>query len=147
MQNAFYAIYADSGAIRNKLDFATGVLVGVKFYGGVIYNAGQIVFTSGRDFGVRGLCSATAGNIIAIDANTFQEQFSTPTTSKIVAPVFARGGEIYTVTLTGQLVTSSYQATSTAPPAAGVATGPYAEAKEWGASNDPMKVVGWRQMY
>ncbi len=145
VQNGFYAVYADTGTIRSKLDFGTGVLVGVKFYGGVIYNAGQLVFTNGRDFGVHGLCSSTAGNIVAIDANTFAQQFSTATASKIVAPVFARNGEIYTVTLTGQLVASTYQGTP-ASPAAGAATSPYSqEGTEWGHSDQPMQTIGWRQ--
>jgi hypothetical protein len=145
VQNGFYAVYADTGTIRSKLDFGTGILIGVKFYGGVVYNSGQLVLTNGRDFGQHGLCSSTAGNVVALDANTFALQFSTPTTSKIVAPVFARNGEIYTVTLTGQLVASTYQG-GTASPSTSTSTGPYSqEAQEWGHSDTPMKTAGWRQ--
>ena len=107
-QNAFYAVYADSGDIRSKLDGSNGIAAGVKFYGGVVFESGQIVFTSGQDLSGLGLCAPSAGKIVAIDANTFDLQFEQETNSKIVAPVFAQNGEIYTVTLTGNIYASAF---------------------------------------
>jgi hypothetical protein len=107
-QNDFYAVFLGTGAIRNKLSDNTTVAAGVKFYGGVVYNSGQLIFTNGQDLTGTGLCSASAGQIVAIDANSFQSQFTIATASKIVAPLFVQNGELYTVTLTGQLAMSAY---------------------------------------
>lgn len=104
-QNGFFAVHADSGLVRSKLD---GVAAGVKFTGGLVYQSGQLVFATGQDGGGQGLCAPSEGSIVALDAATFARQFVTPTRSKIVAPLFAQGGEIYAVTLTGQLVASAY---------------------------------------
>ena len=108
VQNAFYAVYADTGEIRSKLDQTTGLAAGIKFYGGVVYQDGQLVFTDGQDLSGLGLCSPSAGNIVAIDAQTFAPQFTVQTSSKIVAPLYAVNGEIYTVTLTGTLMASAF---------------------------------------
>ncbi|MFH0899913.1 MAG: PilC/PilY family type IV pilus protein, partial [Pseudomonadota bacterium] len=96
--NALYAVYADSGSIRHNWQPE----VGFKFYGGIVYNAGQIVFSIGQDGD--GGCDPTVGKIVALDAETFIEDFVIDVASKIMAPLYARGGELYTVTMKGQIV-------------------------------------------
>jgi Tfp pilus tip-associated adhesin PilY1 len=112
VQNEFYAVYLDTGELRGKIGAAQGIAVGRKFYGGVIFNAGQLIFTTGQDLSGTGLCSPSAGTIVAVDANTFASEFSTDTTSKIVAPLFVQNGEVYTVTMTGSLMMSAYTGSS-----------------------------------
>ena len=164
-QNAFYAVYADTGAIRSKLDGSNGVAAGVKFYGGVVYESGQLVFTSGQDLSGLGLCAPSAGQIVAIDANTFTEQFSITTSSKIVAPVFAQNGEIYTVTLTGSLLASQYTGSFMGGGDTTGGVGFFSGGGSGGGSSGggggsggggsgplttvstPFKVISWRQVY
>ena len=155
-QNAFYAVYADTGDVRSKLDASTGLAAGVKFYGGVIYQSGQIVFTQGQDLSGLGLCAPTAGSIVAIDANTFATEFVTATDSKIVAPVFAQNGEVYTVTLKGKLMASGFTgstSTGSAGAAAGAGTGGSPETPattgptDIGTTADPFTILSWRQTY
>jgi outer membrane protein assembly factor BamB len=148
VQNAFYAVYADDGTIRSTLSPAAGV----KFYGGVVYNAGQLIFTEGQDLSGLGLCSPTAGKVVVVDANTFAVQFEIPTSSKIVAPVFAAQGKVYTVTLKGEVVTTQ----SSTPPAGGTGgTGgsgggpgaPPGAPGGGGSAREALVVLGWRQMF
>jgi Tfp pilus tip-associated adhesin PilY1 len=153
-QNAFYAVYADTGAVRSKLDASTGLAAGVKFYGGVVYQSGQIVFTQGQDLSGLGLCAPTAGSIVAIDANTFAQQFATNTNSKIVAPVFAQNGEIYTVTLKGSLMASSFSGSTGSASQTGSGTGSVdstggttAPPTDNGTATGPFTILSWRQAY
>ena len=133
---------------------ATGLAVGIKFYGGVVFNNGQLVFTQGQDLSGLGLCAASAGIVVAIDANTFELQFETVATSKIVAPMYAQQGEIYTVTITGQLMASQFVGTPPAGAAAGAvaadrAAGAGAAGRRAGAAaraDAPFMVMGWRQL-
>jgi hypothetical protein len=153
VQNAFYAVYADTGEIRSALDQNSGIAIGVKFYGGVVYNNGQLVFTSGQDLSGLGLCAPTAGSVVAIDANTFALQFETVATSKIVAPLYAQQGEIYTVTITGKLMASQFvgQQGGTAPGTGGPGNpgpglGPGGVGGDQGVFTTPFTVLGWRQI-
>jgi hypothetical protein len=89
-QNEFYAVYGDTGDIRTKMTPAAGV----RFFGSATYNSGQIVFTRGEDVSSVDPCTPTSGEIVAIDAATFSEQFVLETNGTITAPMFASGGEI-----------------------------------------------------
>jgi hypothetical protein len=151
VQNEFYAVYADTGEIRSKLGNAEGVAVGEKFYGGVVYNEGQLIFSSGSDLSGLGLCSPSAGEIVAIDANTFAIQFTIPVSSKIVAPLFARNGEIYTVTLRGEVVTTPYTGEPSSGGGGGGGSGGGTpgggSGLGGGQTTDAFTVLGWRQVY
>jgi hypothetical protein len=164
VQNAFYAVYADTGEIRSALDQNSGIAIGVKFYGGVVFNNGQLVFTSGQDLSGLGLCAPTAGSVTAIDANTFALQFEAVAQSKIVAPLYAQQGEIYTVTITGKLMASQFVGSQggTAPGGGGGSGGPTMGSPPPGGGGDisgtggggtstgtltnPFKILGWRQI-
>lgn len=155
VQNAFYAIYSDTGAIRSKLDGSTGVAVNTKFYGGVVINNGQLLFTSGVDLSGLGLCSPTSGTIEAIDANTFALQFSQATSSKMVAPLFVQNGEMYTVTVKGQVIASQNVGSSgvTTGTTSGAVEGSTAigssdnDASNGGTTTDPFTILSWRKVY
>jgi hypothetical protein len=159
-QNAFYAVFSDTGVVRSKLDASTGLAAGVKFYGGVIYQSGQIVFTQGQDLSGLGLCAPTAGTIVAIDANTFATQWTTDASSKIVAPIFAQNGEIYTVTLKGKLMASSFTGAAATTSGTGTSSGsgtgtgsggsttPASTAPaDVGTTENPFTILSWRQTY
>ncbi len=151
VQNAFYGVYADTGAIRSKLDASTGLALGVKFYGGVVYNDGQLIFTDGQDLSGLGLCSPSAGKVVAIDANTFAQQFTVSTSSKIVAPVFSQTGEIYTVTLKGEVLASAYNSTSGTTSTGTSSSGSGGSGGSSGSSDyaasETFTIVSWTQPY
>ncbi len=109
-QNMFFAVYADTGEVRSTIIPAPGV----KYYGGVAFNDGQLVFSDGTDLSGLGLCAPTAGEVVAVDANTFAVLFTIPIGSKIMAPIYIQNGEFYTINMRGELVTSPY-----VPPAGG----------------------------
>jgi VCBS repeat protein len=151
-QNAFYAVYADTGEIRSTLGPDQGIVAGLKFYGGVVYNDGQLLFSTGQDLSAVGLCAPSAGNVMAIDANTFTQQFQTATGSKMNAPMFVQNGEIYTVTLSGQLVTSTVSSSGSGGSGGGSggsgssgsgATGGLGQ----GQATQPWTIMTWRRVY
>ncbi len=133
VQNAFFAVYADTGAVRSKILPA----VGVKYYGGVAYNDGQLVLSTGADLAGLGLCAPTAGEILAIDAETFTQQFAIPVGSKMMAPVYVARGEFYAMNIEGQLVTSPYT-----PPTDGGGNSSSGN----GQVARPFTIVSWRQI-
>ncbi|MBI4510321.1 MAG: VCBS repeat-containing protein [Deltaproteobacteria bacterium] len=110
VQNAFYSVDVATGGILDKLDSEDGITPGMKFYGGVVYNSDdrQLILTVGEDSAGSGLCDPTSGKVMAINADTFREQFTIELTSKMMGPLFVRDGQFYTVTMGGDLVTSAY---------------------------------------
>jgi Tfp pilus tip-associated adhesin PilY1 len=142
LQNAFYAVEADTGAIRNTYLPSAGV----KFYGGIAINEGQIILSSGTDLSGLGLCAPTAGEILAIDQVSFSLLFSIPVGAKIVAPVFVQRGEFYTVNMKGELVTSQYTGPATVfgstPPPPDTPPAP----DEEGKFTEPFVIQSWRQL-
>ena len=148
--NAFFAVYIDGGMVRSVYN---SVPAGTNFHGGVAYNDGQIIFTTARDLVGTGLCDPTAGSVVAIDANTFAEQFIIPTASKIMAPLFVDRGILYTMTLQGDLVASSRpeseDGTSGGGSGGGGSGGGSGGGTGEGGSVDPtrtLQVIGWRQL-
>jgi outer membrane protein assembly factor BamB len=144
-QNAFFAVVVETGAIRHKLLPASGV----KFYGGIAVNDGQIILSSGSDLSGLGLCAPTAGEIVAVDQASFDSLFTVGLGSKIVAPVFVQNGEYYTVNLQGDLVTSQYTGAPTAygssPPPAGSTPGDPG-GDQPGSFSQPFTVLSWNQV-
>jgi type IV pilus assembly protein PilY1 len=140
-QNAFYAVHAATGEIRNQFLPSAGV----KFYGGIAVNDGQIILSSGSDLSGLGLCAPTAGEIVALDQVSFSSLFSIPVGSKIVSPVFVQRGEFYTVNLQGELVTSQYTGPATAYGASPPPPDTPPDADEPGEMTDPFLVLSWRQ--
>lgn len=104
-QNAVFAINANDGAIRKTYVPAPGV----KYYGGVSYNAGQVVFAGSVDG--TGSCDTDA-SITILDALTFAVVTEIPLYSRIASPVYVQNGVVYTATLEGNVV-------STTPPTGG----------------------------
>jgi hypothetical protein len=147
-QNMFFAVYADTGEVRSTIVPP----VGTKYYGGVAYNDGQLIFSDGTDLSGLGLCAPTAGDVVAVDANTFAPLFSIPVGSKIMAPIYIQNGEFYTINLRGELVTSPY-----VPPVGGGGGGggppppgmpPGSTGTDWhGSTDQPFNVISWRQVY
>ena len=142
--NAFYAVHADNGEVRNELTELDGESFdGAKFYGGVVYNDGQIIFSTGKDLSGVGLCAPTEGQIFAVDAHTFALLWHITTDAKIVAPVFATGGTFYTTNMKGEVVASAYVGQTSGGGGGGGPT-PGSGGEVEGA--DGFDIMGWRQI-
>jgi hypothetical protein len=139
VQNQFFAIYADTGAIRAQYTPA----VGVRFFGGVSINdAGQLIFGTGTNgTGTVGLCSTSTGSIQAIDANasgtTLTTSFSISTSARISAPIFASSQAVYTVDSAGQIRTSATPTTSST--STGGSSGSF-------STSTGMSITGWKEV-
>lgn len=145
-QNAFYAVAADDGEIVGSFLGECSGGVCSKFYGGVAVNGNQLIVSQGIDLSGLGLCAPSAGEISILNAQTLAEEFSVPVGSKIVAPVFVQNGELYTVNLQGELVTTQYTGeTGTGSGAPGAEPG--IGQPENGTTGDvPFDIVSWRQV-
>ncbi len=143
-QNEFYAVYADIGAIRNKFT----PVAGVKFFGGVSVLNAQVIFSTGKNLTGTGLCATTAGAIQFRNLNTLVLEGEIATASKIVAPMYTTGTQIYTVTVKGTIVTSEYKPPGTTSGGASGGGGPDAGVgdADGGSSGSGMSVLGWRQV-
>jgi hypothetical protein len=153
-QNAFYAIYADSGAVRSKL--LGSCLAGRcdKFYGGVVVTSEQVFMTRAKDPPV-GTLSCDFGNsaLVALrvnDANgSFTTDFTTALSSTTQSGLFGDAGALYLATLSGDIVrvgtprATSAGGDSNAGNAPGGADGAGAGTNITG---DPVSFLGWRQM-
>jgi hypothetical protein len=141
--NAFYAVFADTGEIRNQID-----ITGARF-NGASFQDGQIIFTRSEIPETAGPCVVSDSEVVAIDANTFALQFFQEFEGRIASPVYISGGEFFAVTVTGTLVTSQYTGNNvpTPPPVPEDPEGePPPPGNEIGDVDD-FRVVGWRQIY
>jgi hypothetical protein len=147
-QNEFYAVYADTGALRHKLTPAAGV----RYHGGVTVIGDQVLVSSSLDLSGTGLCASTAGRLQVLDTSTLTETVAVATSSKMTAPVFAREGQIYTVTARGEVASSTFKShQGGASGGAGVGggaggAGGGSDGGEGGAGAPPLDVLGWREV-
>jgi Tfp pilus tip-associated adhesin PilY1 len=144
-QNEFYAVYGDTGELARKMTPAPGV----RFFGSATYNSGQIVFTRGEDVSSVDSCLTTSGEIVAIDAATFSEQFVLETNSTITAPMYAAGGEIFVLTLSGKVVASQYVGVrdSVVESSGGGGGGSQSVQDAYGEVPTPFVLLSWKQVY
>jgi hypothetical protein len=153
-QNAFYAIYADSGAVRSKL---LGTCVANrcdKFYGGVVVTAEQVFMTRAKDPPVgTTVCDFGNSALVALkvnDANgSFTTDFTTTLSSTTQASLFGDAGALYLATLSGDIVRvgTPRAATAGGDSSAGNAPGGADGAGAGGnVTGDPVSFLGWRQM-
>jgi hypothetical protein len=150
-QNEFYAVYADTGVIRNKL---TGTCTNnkcEKFYGGVAVSAEQVLLTRSTDPTVgTGLCELGSSEVMGVDLDDLTTQLTIATTSSTVSSLFGHAGAIYFTTLGGDMVRVG---TPGAADAGGEsATGGHGGdgggdgGDDDGNSSMPLGIVGWRQV-
>lgn len=150
-QNEFYAVYADNGAIRNKL---TGTCTNnkcEKFYGGVAVSAEQVLLTRSTDPSIgTGLCELGSSEVMGLDLDDLSTELTVATASSTVSSLFGHAGAIYFTTLGGELV-------RVGTPGAADAGGESATGgsggdgggdggDEDGNSTMPLGIVGWRQV-
>ncbi len=157
--NEFYAVYADTGAIRSKL---SGDCVGnscEKFYGGVVVTPEQVIFTRTLDPAV-GTATCDLGSTkvqaMRLDADTlgeFVEDFTQSLTSAVMGALYGDAGALYFATLSGDVsrigtpraANAGDDSNSASPPPqfGGVSEGGTGSV----GSADALALLGWRQVY
>jgi hypothetical protein len=146
-QNEFYAVYADTGAIRNKI---TGACSGgrcEKFYGGVAVSAEQVLFTRAIDPPVgTSTCELGAAEVTGVDLDDLNVQLAVATSSASVSALFGHAGAVYLTTLGGTLVRVGTPVASEAGGESGTGGGGGEEDGGDGPVSDALAIVGWRQV-
>jgi FG-GAP-like repeat len=155
--NEFYAIYADTGAIRSKL---VGTCTGgrcEKFYGGVVVTTEQVVLTRTIDAQIgTSTCDNGSSKVQGLDlnassANAFVEEFVLQLSSAVVGSLYGDAGAMYFATMAGDVarigtprasVAGGDSSTGTTSPGMG-ASDPAAPTN---GTTDPLTLLGWREV-
>ncbi len=157
-QNAFFAVYADSGEVRGcaEGEAERGLIKGEcearvceKFYGGVVVTSDQVLITKSFDPPIgTGTCEFGSSEVASFDLSTLKERFSTATKGATVSSLYGDGGAIYFATLAGEVVRiGKPRAQNAGDDTANGTGGGNAESGEpFDPSNAPLNVVGWREM-
>ncbi|HET9625735.1 MAG TPA: FG-GAP-like repeat-containing protein [Kofleriaceae bacterium] len=129
--NAFFAVYADTGAIRSKVLGTCTNGICEKFYGGVVVTPTQAIFTKTVDPAIgTATCDDGSSTISAVDLNpgtgtNFTTNFNLAVSSAVMGGLFGDAGAIYFATIAGDVARIGTPRTSVAggDTAAGVKQG------------------------
>ena len=107
--NAFFAVYADTGAIRSKVLGACTAGNCEKFYGGVVVTPQQVLFTKTVDPAIgTNACDSGSSTISGVDLNpgtgtNFTSNFNLAVNSAVMGGLFGDAGAIYFATISGDV--------------------------------------------
>ncbi len=107
--NQFYAVYADSGAIRSKIDGACAGGSCEKFYGGIVVTPDQVILTRTVDPKVAtGTCDLGSSNVEALKLNAdsldqFVIDFNVAVGSAVMGGLYGDRGAVYFADLNGDI--------------------------------------------
>lgn len=107
--NAFYAVYADNGAIRSRLDGTCNGSRCEKFYGGVVVTPDQVILSRSTDPVVgSGTCDLGSAHVDAMAltagaGTAFNSEFSVAVASAVMGAIYGDRGAIYFATLAGDV--------------------------------------------
>ncbi len=145
-RNEFYAVYADTGAIRNKL---TGDCVDgwcEKFYGGVVVSADQVLLTRAVDPPIgTATCELGSSEVTGVDLDDLELELAVTTHSATVSALYGHAGAVYFSTLAGDIV-------RVGTPVASEAGGESGDDDEGGGgdgggpTSNALGILGWRQV-
>jgi hypothetical protein len=106
-QNAFYAVYLDTGEIRDSTlgSCSPSTHMCEKFYGGAVVSDTQVLVTRSVDppIATSG-CNLGSASIVGFGLSSLSSQFVVATTSSIVSSLFGANGALYSTTLQGKAV-------------------------------------------
>lgn len=107
--NAFFAIYADTGAIRSKVLGTCNNGTCEKFYGGVVVTPSQVLFTKTVDPAIgTNACDTGSSTISGVQLNAgtgtnFTSDFNLAVSSAVMGGLYGDAGAIYFATLAGDV--------------------------------------------
>ena len=138
-KNAFYAVYADDGEIRDVQDGECTDEGCEKFYGGVVVSRSQVFVTRSVDPPPgTGLCEDGGSVVEAFDLNTLTSGFRVALDGRSVSPLFGEGGALYATTESGE-VTRVGQPSQSAPGDG--------EEQQTADPAVPTEVLAWRRLF
>ncbi|HEV7555765.1 MAG TPA: hypothetical protein VGO00_09940, partial [Kofleriaceae bacterium] len=155
--NAFYAVYADTGAIRSTfLGTCNSSGNCEKFYGGTVVSATQVIFTRSIDATVgTGTCDLGSSTVQAIELNAdaqqkFVSDFALGVSSALESAIYGDAGALYFATMSGSVARIGTPRSSAAggDTAKGVTQGQgigdTGTAGNTTGSTAPFTLMGWR---
>ena len=154
--NAFFAIYADNGAIRSRVLGACNNGTCEKFYGGVVVTPQQVLFTKTVDPAIgTNACDTGSSTIAGVDLNpgtgtNFTSNFNLAVSSAVMGGLFGDAGAIYFATLAGDVARVGTPRTSTAGGdtvagrTQGMGVGDQATGSQQVGTTSGFTLMGWR---
>jgi hypothetical protein len=129
--NGFFAVYADTGAVRSRVLGTCNNGACEKFYGGVLVTPQQVIFSKTVDPAIgTNTCDAGSSTIsgVALASGTgtnFTTEFNLAVSSAVMGGLFGDAGAIYFATISGDVarVGSPRAATAGGDTRAGVSQG------------------------
>jgi hypothetical protein len=158
-QNAFYAVYADSGAIRSKI---VGTCSGgscEKFYGGVVVTPSQVLLTRTVDPKVAtGTCDLGSSNVEALQLNgdstgNFLVDFNVAVASAVMGGLYGDRGAVYFADLNGDVnrigtpLAANAGDDSSHGYNAGSGSASTGSGSTFTGSSSAFTLMGWRQVF
>jgi Neisseria PilC beta-propeller domain/FG-GAP-like repeat len=154
--NEFYAIYADTGAIRSKLVGACASGRCEKFYGGVVVTPEQLFLTRSIDPQIgTSTCDNGTAKVEALQLNSsssggFVSTFQLQLASAVVGSVYGDAGAVYFATMAGDISRiGTPRATSAGGDSASGSVSTMSTSDTSAASTGtttPLTLLGWREV-
>ncbi len=154
--NAFFAIYADTGAVRSKVAGACNNGTCEKFYGGIVVTPQQVLFTKTVDPAIgTSACDTGSSTIAGVELNpgtgtNFASDFNLAVSSAVMGGLFGDAGAIYFATLAGDVARVGTPRTATAGGdtlagrTQGMGPGDQATGSQQVGTTSGFTLMGWR---
>ncbi|HET7504241.1 MAG TPA: FG-GAP-like repeat-containing protein [Kofleriaceae bacterium] len=154
--NAFFAVYADTGAVRSRALGTCSGGVCEKFYGGVVVTPQQVIFSKTVDPQIgTSACDAGSSTITGVDLNpgtgtNFTSSFGLAVNSAVMGGLFGDAGAIYFATISGDVARIGTPRTATpggdtvAGQTQGMGIGDQAADGQTVGTTSGFTLMGWR---
>jgi hypothetical protein len=153
--NAFFAVYADTGAVRSRAMGTCSNGLCEKFYGGVVVTPEQVIFTKTIDAAIgTSACDTGSSTISGVELNpgtgmNFTSDFDLGVNSAVMGSLYGDAGAIYFATISGDVarIGTPRAASAGGDTAAGVGQGTGAGDVPTGGAvgtTTPLTLMGWR---
>ena len=151
LRNEFYAIYADTGVIREKITGECSNNVCEKFYGGVVVSTDQVLLTRATDPPIgTSTCELGGSELTGVDIDDLSSELTVNTSSATVSSLFGHAGAVYFTTLSGDLVRVGTPVATEAGGESGGngnnGNGDDDDGEAPGNSSNALGILGWRQV-
>jgi hypothetical protein len=154
--NAFFAVYADTGAIRSKALGTCTLGVCEKFYGGVVVTPQQVIFTKTIDPAIgTSTCDSGSSTISGVEltagtGTNFTTDFNLGVNSAVMGSLFGDAGAIYFATISGDVArigtprASTAGGDTTSGQTQGMGAGDTPSGGQTIGTTSPFTLMGWR---
>lgn len=154
--NAFFAVYADTGAVRSKVLGSCNNGTCEKFYGGVVVTPQQVLFTRTVDPAIgTSACDTGSSTISGVQLNpgtgtNFTSDFNLAVSSAVMGGLYGDAGAIFFATLAGDVARVGTPRTTTAGGdtlagrTQGMGAGDQATGTQQVGTTSGFTLMGWR---